>query len=76
MDDDEQVRYRWVFSPKAPWKKSFSLLEANDNESEAPALLVSDRLESCVSCEDDDEFGAQLENCNPRNETLGQGTSR
>lgn len=72
MDDDEQVRYRWVFSPKAPWKKSFSLLDADDNDSEAPALLVSDRLESCISCEDDDEFGAQLENCNPKNETKGQ----
>ena len=70
--DEEQVRYRWVFSPKAPWKKSFSLLDVDGNDLEAPALLVSDRLESCISCEDDDEFGAQLENCNPKNETKGQ----
>lgn len=72
-DDGElKVKYRWIFSPKAPWKKSFSLLDDNGEDAEVPSLLVSDRLESCISCEDDDEFGAQLENCNPKNETEGQ----
>lgn len=72
-DDVElKVKYRWIFSPKASWKKSFSLLEENEEDAEAPSLLVSDRLESCIGCEDDDEFGTQLENCNPKNEIEGQ----
>lgn len=69
---EQKTKYRWIFSPKAPWKKSFSLLGENEEDTEAPSLLVSDRLESCISCEDHDEFGVQLENCNPKNETEGQ----
>ena len=71
-DDAVKCKYHWVFSPKAPWKKSFSLLTGTQDDSLVPALLTSKHLESCIACEDDDEFGVQLENCNPKNETEGQ----
>ena len=67
LDNNSDVlKYKWIFSPKAPWKKALSFYKQfEDDETTSLLLLKSDNLENCFTCEDADEFCTLLEESNP-----------
>ena len=65
-DNQESWKYRWIFSPKAPWKKALSFINQFDDETAKSLILLrSENLENCFTCEDANEFSSLLEESNP-----------
>ena len=65
-DEIKAVDFKWIFSPYASWKNSFSLLRLlcnGDGESsaEAPLLTTCTNMDDLIASESEDEFFIKLE---------------
>lgn len=65
-DEIKATDFKWIFSPYASWKNSFSLLRLlynSDGESsaEAPLLTTCSNMDDLIASESEDEFFIKLE---------------
>lgn len=65
--DEKKFQYKWIFSPYAGWKNSFSIIDAwkrsSDDYSEdiLPALVCCNNIGDFINCETETEFYAKMD---------------